>query len=140
MPFKNILLGVDGSEHGWKAARLAGDLTRTMQSDLWIVTAFDPVPTYLGQPNLQQALNARIMEAEAVLDRALQEVGVLPNPPRTEILEGPPAEAILRVAETRHCDLIVMGTRGLGQLRGLLLGSQSQKVVSLAPCPVLLVR
>jgi len=56
------------------------------------------------------------------------------------VLEGPPAEAILNVAETREIDLIVMGTRGLGRFTGMLLGSQSQKVVSHASCPVTLVR
>jgi nucleotide-binding universal stress UspA family protein len=44
------------------------------------------------------------------------------------------------VAVTRASDVIVMGSRGLGTLAGLLLGSTSQKVVSHAPCPVLIVR
>ncbi len=57
-----------------------------------------------------------------------------------EVLEGPPAEAILRVAETHGVDLIVMGTRGLGGLAGTLLGSQSQKVVMRVKRPVLPVR
>jgi nucleotide-binding universal stress UspA family protein len=44
------------------------------------------------------------------------------------------------VANTRKADLIIMGSRGLGTLAGLVLGSQSQKVISHAPCPVLVVR
>jgi nucleotide-binding universal stress UspA family protein len=138
--FKNMLIAVDGSEHGWKAAQIAGDLARSMGADLWLVTAYDPLPGYLGEPNLQNALNVRLAEAEQVVQRAKQEIGEIPGALRTEILEGPAAEAILAVAESRQNDLIIMGTRGLGQLRGLLLGSQSQKVVSHATCPVLLVR
>jgi nucleotide-binding universal stress UspA family protein len=138
--FKNILVAVDGSEHALKAARMAGEFARQMQADLRVVTAYEPVPTYLGEPNLQNALNERFSEANQVLDEALKQIGEIPGELKTEILEGPPAEAILAVVEARSNDLIIMGTRGLGRLQGLLLGSQSQKVVSHATCPVLLVR
>ena len=138
--FKNILVAVDGSEHALKAARIAGDFARQMQADLRVVTAFDPVPTYLGQPNLQHALDERFAQASQVLAEAMQQIGETPSELKTDILEGPAAEAILAVVEARGNDLIIMGTRGLGMLKGLFLGSQSQKVVQHAPCPVLIVR
>jgi nucleotide-binding universal stress UspA family protein len=138
--FKNILVAVDGSEHALKAASIAGDLARQMQAELRVVTAYEPVPTYLGEPNLQHALNERFAQANQILAEAAQQIGELPGELKTDVLEGPAAEAILAVVEARGNDLIVMGTRGLGRLQGLLLGSQSQKVVSHAPCPVLLVR
>ena len=47
----------------------------------------------------------------------------------TDIVEGPAAEAILRVAQLDGCDLIVMGSRGLGMMQGLLLGSVSNRVL-----------
>lgn len=106
-----------------------------------MVVAFDPLPSYLGEPNLQAAINARLDEAQQVMEKALQVIGPMPEGVlRTEILEGPAAEAILQVAETHRSDLIVMGSRGLGRFTGLLLGSQSQKVVQHASCPVLIVR
>jgi nucleotide-binding universal stress UspA family protein len=139
--YKHILLGVDGSEHALHAAEAAGDLARTVNCEiLRIVVAYDPVPPYLGEPNLSAAIAARMKEAEAVLQSATEAVGEIPGEIHTEILEGSPAEAILDVAKTRHVDLIVMGSRGLGRLAGALLGSQSQKVVQHAPCPVLIVR
>jgi nucleotide-binding universal stress UspA family protein len=139
--FKHILLGVDGSEHALHAAKTASDLARNMKSNiLRIVVAFDPVPPYLGEPNLQAAISARMKEADTILQKALEAVGEIPGEVHTEILEGSPAEAILDVANTRKVDLIVMGSRGLGRLKGLLIGSQSQKVVQHAPCPVLIVR
>ena len=138
--YKNILVAVDGSEHALKAAREAGDFARKMQADLRVVTAYEPVPTYLGEPNLQRALDERFAVAQEIIDNALLEIGEIPGELKTDVLEGPAAEAILAVIEARNNDLVIMGTRGLGMLKGLLLGSQSQKVVSHAPCPVLLVR
>ncbi|MBU1661972.1 MAG: universal stress protein [Chloroflexi bacterium] len=138
--FENILLAIDGSEHARKAARLAGDLARHHGANLRVVVAFEPVPVYLGEPNFQQVVFVRLREADDVLKAALELVGDIPGELKTEVLEGPPAEAILNVADTRGNDLIVMGTRGRGRLSGLLLGSQSQKVVAHAHCPVLLIR
>jgi nucleotide-binding universal stress UspA family protein len=140
--FKNILLAVDGSEPSLKAAKMAAEMTRCNPAavTLRIVIAYDPIPTYLGEPNLQHAIDMRMKDAEASLQQALAIVGDVPAEIHTEILEGPAADAILRVAETRESDLIVMGSRGLGQITGLLLGSQSQKVANNAPCPVLIVR
>ena len=139
--FKNILLGVDGSEHALHAAKTAADLARSMNSKiLRVVVAFEAVPPYLGEPNLQSAISARMKEAETILAEAMKTIGEIPGEIHTEILEGPPAEAILDVADTRKSDLIVMGSRGLGRLAGALLGSQSQKVVRHATCPVLIVR
>ena len=47
---------------------------------------------------------------------------------------------ILGIAEKESADLIVLGSRGLGALSGLVMGSVSQKIVQLAPCPVLIVK
>jgi nucleotide-binding universal stress UspA family protein len=138
--FKNILVALDGSEHALKAARLAGELAVNTQADLWVVVAYDPLPDYLGQSLLEEIIVKRLKLSEEILQTGLQEIGQIPGILRKEILEGPAAEAILAVTETRSIDLIIMGTRGLGGLTGLLVGSQSQKVVAHAACPVLLVR
>lgn len=139
--FKRILIGVDGSEQSLRAAQVAGDLARAVRAErLRIVVAFDPIPTYLGQPNLDLAIHARLEQAEAMLRQALAVVGEVPSEIHRELIEGSPAEAILRVAETWDSNLIVMGSRGHSAITGLLLGSNSQKVLSHAPCPVLIVR
>ena len=138
--FKNILVAVDGSDHGLKAAKTGGEIARAMHSDIWLVTAFDPVPEYIGEPYLQKAISKRMAKKEKIIEEAEGEIGSIPGELKTESLEGSPAEAILSVTDARSIDLIVMGTRGLGRLKGALQGSQSQKVVSHAPCPVLLVR
>lgn len=138
--FTNILLAVDGSEHATRAARVAGGLARSLKANLIIVTVFDPVPNYLGETNLQTFAANQKLRAETILKEALVEVGKLPAKLVTEILEGPVAEAVLQVAEVRQNDLIIMGTRGLSRLAGIFVGSQSQKVIANANCPVLVVR
>lgn len=139
--FGKILLAVDGSEHALQAARYAGDLARQANSEkLRIVVAFDTIPPYLGEPNLQSVINARLEEARNILSAAEQEVGSIPGEVHTELIEGSAAEAILTVARTRESDVIVMGARGLGRIATAVLGSVSQKVVAHAPCPVLIVR
>lgn len=139
--FDKVLLAVDGSEHAMRAARMAAELARSMKStELRIVVSYESIPPYLGEPNMQSAITARMKEAQSVLDQAVKEVGKIPGTVHTEVLEGPPADAIIDVANTRESDVIVMGSRGLGRLAGLLLGSTSQKVVSHAPCPVLIIR
>jgi nucleotide-binding universal stress UspA family protein len=57
-----------------------------------------------------------------------------------ELATGHPADAIVRIAQERGADLIVMGTHGRTGLQHVLLGSVAEKVVRLAPCPVLTVR
>lgn len=139
--FKRILLAVDGSEHALHATRKAAELARLMKpQEIRIVVAYDPIPLYLGEPNMQIAITNRKGEAEEILNMAVKEVGSVPCEIHTELIEGDPASAIIEVANTRKSDVIVMGSRGLGRLAGLLLGSTSQKVVSYAPCPVLIVR
>ena len=75
-----------------------------------------------------------------ILKTAVETLGAVPAEVHTEMIEGDPSEVIIDVARTRNSSVIVMGSRGLGRLAGLLLGSTSQKVVSHAPCPVLIVR
>jgi nucleotide-binding universal stress UspA family protein len=139
--FEKVLLAVDGSDHALHAARLAADLACTMKSkEFRIVVAYDSIPPYLGEPNMQYAIDARMKEAQSILQAAVEAVGDVPAEIYTELIEGSSADAIINVAVTRASDVIVMGSRGLGTLAGLLLGSTSQKVVSHAPCPVLIVR
>ena len=138
--FKKILVGFDGSDHSRRAASIAGDLARRQTStELFLVCAIDPIPPELGLPYLDQVIVDRTQAGEVLLGQAKELIGEDVTV-HDELLFGSPAECIMDVAENHQCDLIIMGTRGLGGLRGLLLGSQIHKVISLANCPVLAVK
>lgn len=137
--FQRILVGYDGSEWSKRAVRLAADIAQQYQAELRVVYCFDPVPSYLGDPDLQRVVARRTVAGEEIVAEAL---ALIPEgmKAKAELLEGPAAEAIIEVARVRESNLIVLGTRGLGRLSSLLMGSVSHTVVAHAPCPVLVVR
>jgi nucleotide-binding universal stress UspA family protein len=139
--FKNILIAYDGSEQAREAVNLASNLARSQKSEavVWIVTVMDPSSRELGEPFLSQNIEQRTAAGQRLIQEAAALVGQDVEI-HSELLFGTPAESIIQVAATRKCDLIVMGTRGLGRLESLLLGSQAQKVISQAHCPVLVVK
>ena len=138
--FEKILVATDGSADAMEALSYAGDLALRDDAGVIVVHAFESVPGYLGEPMrdeiIERHLNrARDLAHEAV--EALQSRGVST---KSEVLEGPPADAILRVAGTQDVDLIVMGSRGRGAVTSLLLGSVSHRVLAHTHAPVLVVR
>jgi nucleotide-binding universal stress UspA family protein len=138
--FKQIVVAIDGSEHGWRALEYAKYMGECEGASLWLVHAFPHTSDLRGYEAFDRLISERTEAGQVVLDEAREQLGDTPLEVHEELLEGPAAEAILRVAEARNADLIVMGTRGLGSLRGLLLGSVSSKVVQHAHCAVMLAR
>jgi nucleotide-binding universal stress UspA family protein len=138
--FKQIIVAIDGSEHSDKALSYAKALAECFGSLLRLVHAFPQTSDLLGYEEYEKLVSRRELVGQEIIDQARQKLGETTLDIHEELLEGPPAEAILAVAETRQADLIIMGTRGLGALQGLLLGSVSQKVMQYASCPVFVVR
>jgi len=137
---KRIVVPVDGSEHGRRALAYARAIGEKFGSTIWIVHAFPQTTDLLGYDEYEKLIARRQSEGQKILDEARQLLNLPAQDVRIELLEEPAAEAILNVAQTRQADLIVMGTRGLGTLQGLLMGSVSHKVLNHAGCPVMLIR
>lgn len=139
--FKHILLAFDGSAQAREAALMAGQLAREQspQAMVRVAVVEEPIYSGLGEPNFSEAAAKRALEGQELMDMAVKLVGADLDV-HSEMLLGPVAQKIIEVAAVRECDLIVMGSRGLTGLSGLLLGSQTQKVISLAHCPVMVVR
>ncbi|MBN1813107.1 MAG: universal stress protein [Anaerolineae bacterium] len=138
--FKKILLATDGSPHAGAAMGYARDLALRDGARVIVVHAFEPVPGYLGDPVEGRTMARHIGAGEEIAGEAARQLREAGVDVVVELLEGPPADAILNVADVRDCDLIVMGTRGHGRLASLLLGSVSHRVLSQAHVPVLVVR
>ena len=136
---KNILVPVDGSEGADRAIEKAVMLAEICGAKL----------NFLYVANINQlAINAVLSDAildsvtkagNVILDRALE---MVPAGVAKESFSdtGSPAVVILDFAESNGIDLIVMGSRGLGVVKGVLLGSVSQYVVEQSKCPVLVVK
>lgn len=136
--FKRIIVGVDESETSRAALRAAADIARHYDGLLILVYAYGPLPRYLGAELYDNAAAKAIMHGEDLLAEVAGSVsGVAAE---TDLLEGPPADALLRAAEVRQADLIVIGSRGLGEISGLALGSVGHKLIQRAPMPVLIVK
>lgn len=138
--FQNILVAYDGSPHSERALATALELAKCTEGHVTLLNAYDKVPDYLGEPNFQETLDRTVVAARDKMLIVLEQVREHGLTASMNVLEGPPADAILRVAETEKHDLIVMGSRGLGLFQELLLGSVSERVVRHAKIPVLIVR
>ena len=137
--FKNIVLAFDGSEYSHKALQSARVIAERFEATLWLVHVFRNPSDLLGYTDYEKLYARRKSAAQAVLDDAQQKLGRTTFTVQEELQEGLEAESILKVAENCAADLIVMGTRGLGAVRGLLVGSVSRKVIHYASCPVMVV-
>lgn len=138
--FKRIVYATDGSEHAKKALAYVRDIARQREAAVIIVHAYPPLADLKSFGDYDEVIAHRTAQGLEILNEAARELADAGVDVEAELLEGPMAEAILRIAEVREADLIVLGARGKSSFEGLLLGSVSQKVIQHADCPVLVVR
>jgi nucleotide-binding universal stress UspA family protein len=136
---KMILVATDGSEASQLAVREGLELAKDTGAAVTVVTARQPI-SFIGAPYDQRELSRQLARARSALDRAKAEAEAIEVEASYEIREGDPADEILRIAADRQADLVVLGSRGLGAIRGALLGSVSKAVVSGSDRPVLVVK
>ena len=140
-----VLLAVDGSEHSNRATEAVRSLASV--TSLTVLHVLDlPRLTYpmLGPEiakdlamTVEQAMRA---EGKQVLTRTISHLSYHASPVDKRLEEGVPAEMICSVAQEVQADLILMGARGVGRIQELVLGSVSHRVLTHAPCPVLIIK
>ena len=136
---KNILVPVDGSDGSDKAVAHAIGMAEIYGAKLNFLYVAN-----INQLAINAALSQAILEAvtkagKTILDRA---ENMVPSGIEKESFSetGSPAAVILEFEENLKADLIVMGSRGLGVVKGILLGSVSQYIIERSKCPVLVIK
>jgi nucleotide-binding universal stress UspA family protein len=137
--FERILCAVDGSEHSERAVAAAAELGRLAKGEVVVLHVHEyDTRGRLPAPSLESSSNAEEIVNRAV--RALGEAGVHATGVVATGLYGSAAKTILNEAKERQSGAIVIGSRGLSDLGGLLVGSVAHKVLHLADIPVVAVR
>jgi nucleotide-binding universal stress UspA family protein len=138
--FQSVVCAVDFSDHTRGAIRWAAALTAPSSGRLAIVTLADPLLAQAARTayNMDVIHDDIVPELREAVRQALPPAAWLPTPHLIARV-GEAADGILSIAKERHADVIVLGTRGLGGLRKLFLGSTTERVLRASPVAVLAV-
>jgi nucleotide-binding universal stress UspA family protein len=139
MDITHILVALDGSELGRKAMEASIDVALRYKARTTVLTAIQhpAYPATVGE--VQEADVEQRAFAEGVQREAIEAARMRGLDVEAAIVSGHPAEAIVDYAGRHEVDLIVMGHRGMSNLRRFLVGSVTDRVVDHAPCMVLVV-
>jgi nucleotide-binding universal stress UspA family protein len=139
-----IIVGTDGSPHSRRALEWAIREAGIRRAPLTVVTVYQAIPDYWGtitSPGVhalaEEARKTAQEEADHLLDRA--DACSCPLSVTVQAANGLPAEELLRAADDTHADMIVVGARGAGGFKKLLLGSVSTHLAHHAHCPVVVI-
>ncbi len=144
---KRILVPVDGSPASLKAALLAIDIAKTYGSEITFFTVVRK-PEVIGTAvsgeigyagNLRKIVEELTVQQRNMLDEFVDGMNCSDVVYSKDIMVGEPYEEIINHAKYIDADLIVMGRRGYSKVQRFFLGSVSHRVLSDAPCPVLIV-
>jgi nucleotide-binding universal stress UspA family protein len=143
MTAQHILVPTDFSEYADYALDYAIELAKALQARLTVLYVLHVSSLALGDAPpavLDDTLTEMETNAQQRTQRALARVQQAGLQADSTIVEGIPFQVIIDTAESRDVDLIVMGTHGRTGLTHVLMGSVAEKVVRMAPCPVLVTR
>jgi nucleotide-binding universal stress UspA family protein len=136
--FEQILLAVDGSEHSEKTIPIATDMATRYGAAVTVIHVREHEMNWGSDIDIETPEEATSLVERVT--RTLKDAGIDARGEIRRVVIGLAAQEILNAAKDTDAQLIVMGTRGLTDWSGLLVGSVAHKVLHLAPCPVLLVR
>jgi nucleotide-binding universal stress UspA family protein len=134
-----IVCGIDDSSGARKAAQVADKLARDLGARLVLIHGTPVAPSVLyGVPFDSGAFQREALEtAERLLEDVASTCRSETISHRAEL--GPTIETLVRAIEQEHADFLVVGTRGRGAMRSVLLGSVAHEMLAVSPCPVVVV-
>jgi nucleotide-binding universal stress UspA family protein len=139
------VVGTDGSQTAAVAVQNAAQMAAAFNAELLIVTAFQPQPIERADEEVPEDIRWRITDSAVAEDHAVEAAqialkqGLTSKQIHALSERGDPATALVRVAEERGGDVIVVGSRGMTSPSRFLLGSVPNKVSHHAPCDVMIV-
>ena len=147
--YKHILVPTDGSKLSLKAAKEAAALAKTLKAKITAVYVIEPftpplmvegalLPGPITPEQYDEAAAKIAAEALKKVQKAAEAEKVSFTSVSTTGRQ--PWEGILRTAKAKKCDIIVMGSHGRGAIAGMLLGSETSKVLAHSKTPVLVCR
>lgn len=139
--YKKILLATDGSENARRAADETASLARELSSHVILTYIINNPPS---QSRMAKAnFDVHSLLEEDAKSEIRDTIDIFEKEGLSYTLKvaiGDPATEIIEIEKKEKADLIVIGSRGLGTIKGVFLGSVSQKVTHHAKCPVLIVK
>jgi nucleotide-binding universal stress UspA family protein len=138
---KRVLVAVDGSEAAVRAARMGADVAARFGARVTLVYV---VPRLLLPPDVygltvEEVEREQSVHGQEVLRSALAALAGAGVELDSKVLSGPPAETLAEAAAAPDVDLVVVGSRGQGAVKRMLLGSVSDRLVHICPRPILVV-
>ena len=139
---RTILIPFDGSDNALRAVRYAASLAKELSDvHLELLHVHDPLPQKVHDALSEQEIARwRAGETDILLQPARQILDAREVQYQVRTRVGSPANEIARHVQETQCDAIIMGTRGLGQVANLMIGSVATKVIHLVEVPVTLIK
>lgn len=139
--YKKVLVPIDGSPHSNRAEQTAVEIAKLMGAEVCLIHVIIPpqYTAFYGEtpiPVSQNVMDELENRGKTLLDEHAAKYSGLKI--STELFIGHPAETICQRAKEGGYDLVIIGSRGLGAIKGYLLGSVSDRVSHHAPCSVLI--
>lgn len=140
MKNKKIVVAIDGSDHSERVVDTAIHYAKLLKAGVILVHCHRKFPTLLAEPHKSEVIAHTIKNAEKLIEpfsRRFQDEQV---DIEERLLEEPAGSMICEIARIQHCELIIMGSRGLTSLEGFFVGSVTNRVLHTTPCSVLVVK
>lgn len=142
MLFSKVLVPVDGSDNSFRALDAALLLSEKLGTMVTAIHVMEDVPVLHieSEKLLRKLLEDYKKQNQLILSKCLEIASKKGIKIETKLLQGNPSSAIIDFCEKEKQDIIIMGSRGMGKFKELVLGSVSNKVLNHSSCPVMIVR